>query len=131
MRLMEAQFRILAEKKEYALKAIKELKGKGTIQGRAGRHFSWVEDSKFVDVQYLEEALKAWRWYPKNDTDGNIIGISFEGEKAGDDKILFDAIAPFVEDESYIQMRGEEEDIWRWEFDNGKCKEKKARIEFD
>ena len=57
--------------------------------------------------------------------------IYFEGEKYGDDDLIFNAIAPYVEDGSYIQMNGEDGAIWRWVFENGKCVEKQATITFN
>lgn len=125
-------FRILAEKKQAALQAIKDLKGKGTIEDDNGRHFSWVEDSEFVNAQCLEEALEAWGWYPDTDKEGNIVDLSFENEKFGDEKILFDTIAPFVEDGSYLQVSSwEERESWRWVFNDGKCEGKKTRMKSD
>jgi hypothetical protein len=46
--------------------------------------------------------------------------LRFTGQKLGDDNILFAALAPYVEADSYITMVGESEDgdeFWRWVFD--------------
>ena len=36
---------------------------------------------------------------------------------------VLNAIAPFVEEESYIEMRGEDDVYFRWVFRNGKVEE--------
>jgi hypothetical protein len=38
------------------------------------------------------------------------------------------AIAPYVEENSYIEMVGEDGDRWRWVFKNGKCEEKYPEV---
>ena len=62
---------------------------------------------------------------------GNIFELNFAGEKLGDDEILFQAIAPFVKKDSYIEMQGECGLIWRWSFDGKTMKEKTANIMFE
>jgi hypothetical protein len=53
----------------------------------------------------------------------NIIYIHFTLEKLGDDHEILDAIAPAVENASCIEMSGEEGDLWRWVFKDGRCQE--------
>src|SRR5690606_21320852 len=65
------------------------------------------------DVAY---ALDAWRWVPEREATGDIVGLRFRGERLGDDRVLFEAIAPFVEPGSFIEMVGEDGAIWRWTF---------------
>jgi len=119
MRLMEAKFKIARENHSEAFKAIKSLAGKETI----GDHFSWVNTKDFVKASSIKEAMEAWRWSPDFDEAGDIIGITFKGEKLGDDKTFFEAIAPYVEAGSYIQMQGEDGEMWRWVFDGKTVKE--------
>ena len=75
--------------------------------------------------------MASWRWEVEEDEDHNIISINFCGEKSGDDLILFDAIAPFVEPGSMIEMLGEDGAKWRWIFDGKTCEEKYAKIVWD
>ncbi len=113
MCMREYSFHILAKNKENALAAIKALADKDT-------HYAWVSTENFVRAKSLPEATKVWGWHIEEDPEsGNIVGIDFFGEKLGDDKILLDAIAPFVEPGSFIEMSGEDSAIWRWAF-NGK-----------
>lgn len=93
--------------------------------------YSWVDTSDFVDAGNVEKALKSWRWHPEFDTDGNVVSIEFWGEKLGDDKVLFEAIAPWVKSGSYIEMQGEDGTMWRWCFDDGKFHEKTAKVSWE
>lgn len=98
--------------------------------GRETKHYAWV-DMNFVNTDNVEEIFKCWRWSVDFNEDGSITDISFNGEKLGDDKILFDAIAPFVENNSFIEMSGEDGERWRWKFKNGKCVEIYAKVTWD
>jgi hypothetical protein len=106
--------------------AIQSLRGKETC----GTHFSWV-DKNFHKLTDVKAIIRAWRWEPKFDENGNICGINFDGEKYGDDGILFNAIAPYVEAGSYIEMVGEDGAKWRWIFDGETCEEKQATISWE
>jgi hypothetical protein len=116
----EMIFQIKEENFAPALEAIKELEGHG-----------WV-DSKYKTTVSLREAMIAWRWDPAIDDDtGDINYLYFEGEKLGDDERFFDALAPFVEEGSYIEVSGEESALWRWCFDGKKMTEKFANISWE
>lgn len=93
--------------------------------------FSWVYDEEIENAQSLDDILDAFRWTPDLDAEGNTVSICFDGDKLGEDKIVFSLIAPFVQDDSYIEMNGEEGAIWRWVFQDGKCIEKDANISFE
>jgi len=132
MNLMESTATILVANQSKALEAIKTLAGKETISGYGGSpHFSWVTTKEFLKARHIEDALRAWRWDGYFDDDGNLLIVYFLGEKYGDDNILFEAIAPFVEDGGYIQMQGEDGCVWRWLFKDGKLEEQTGRIVFD
>ena len=124
----DSNFAIKAEDKEKALEAIKELAGKETIHDGSGKHFSWVETERFVNASTLKEAMDEWRWEIGEDEEGNVLDIYFSGEKLGNDEILFNAIAPYVKEGSYIEMSGEDGSLWRWSFDGKSCVEKGAQI---
>ena len=129
MEMREAEFFISNEDAKKAFPIVKE----ALLVERANRtyHFSWVDDDELKDADCLCDILDAFRWEPSLDKDGNITSICFCGEKLGCDKDLFDIIAPFVKEDSYIQMYGECGCIWRWVFDDGKCIEKEANISFE
>lgn len=94
------------------------------------QHYSWVSNN-YVDSNDIKEIFKCWRWHVDTDDQGNIESIYFEGQKLGDDEYLFKAIAPFVKDDSYIEMSGEDGALWRWAFKNGQCREVYATITWD
>jgi hypothetical protein len=121
----------------HVLEAIKALAGSIDELASGGSYFkgktekkwySWVTTDEFLDATTVFDAIKAWRWEVAKDIEGNIDAIDFYGEKLGDDKVLFDAIAPWVKDDSYIQMSGEDGSVWRWVFSEGKCTEQNAKL---
>ena len=105
-----------------ALKAIQGLHGKETIKDSSGKHFYWVANEFYLHDN-LPHMLREWRWDASMDGDGNVVGLSFSGEKSGDDLILFGAIAPFVKKGSYIEMEGEDGECWKWVFNGKTCRE--------
>jgi hypothetical protein len=112
------------------VKAIQKLHGKESITDGSGRHFSWV-DQDFHTKDSISEILDSWRWEVGFDKDGNIDLITFHGEKLGDDKILFETIAPYVKSGSFIQITGEDDTMWRWIFRDGICFEKYPTVLWD
>lgn len=115
MNQLSTQFVIKRENLPNVTKAIKNLHGKETIGDSSGKHFSWVSNH-FYEINTAQLLLEAWRWVPKFDDNGDIIELKFRGEKWGDEKFLFEAIAPFVENNSWIEMEGEEGSKWKWVF---------------
>ncbi len=101
------------------LAAIKALAGGGPHQGR----YSWVEEDFATRYDDLHDMMEEWRWELEYDDNGDVDAIQFIGEKIGNDKTLFDAIAPFVESGSFIEMVGEDGTKWKWVFDGMTCKE--------
>lgn len=123
MNIGESNITIKKEKFEMVVKAIQDLHGKETCEDTCrgkitNTHFSWVDDDfyKYTDIK---EIFEAWRWSPVLNEVGDIKSLSFTGEKYGDEDTLFKAIAPFVEDGSFISACGEDGDIWAWGFDGG------------
>ena len=131
MQQINDKFCIKVENQEGALKAIKDLAGGETIKDASGLHYSWVITEEFLKAKTLDKAIKAWNWYVYIDDVGDMRDIEFLGEKLGDDEILFSAIAPFVDEGSYIEMDGEDGSKWRWIFSEGKCIEKSATISWE
>jgi len=99
-----------------ALQAVKDLKGYETCSD-SPPHFSWVS-SNFADKNTFESIMSAWRWSVMYDKEGNVIDIDFKGENLGDDALLLSAIAPFVEEGSYICIEANISDKWTWTFKN-------------
>ena len=131
MHMRDCSILIRREHFDETLESIQSLKGQETIKDSSGYHFSWVDTHEFMRAGDLGKALEAWRWEPTYDIDGNIDNIDFVGEKWGDDFLMFTALAPYVEDGSYIEMGGEDDAIWRWKFKDGMVKEQYAEIVWD
>lgn len=125
-----SNFHITCANKDRALAAIHMLQGKETIRDSGGAHFSWV-DPNFASAVSFIEAMHCWRWSVSEDKlSADIDKIRFEGENYGDDEILFNAIAPFVETGSFIEMRGEDGTLWRYVFDGVTIKKISPKVEW-
>ena len=94
------------------------------------KYFSWTETKKIKNAKNIFKAFSSWNWNVDVDEDGNINYIHFLGEKIGDDEVLFEQIAPWVKHGSWIEMIGEDGEVWRWIFENGKMKESIAELVF-
>jgi hypothetical protein len=133
------KFSIPIDKKDAALAAIKALADKpeqmsgGSYQGgkEVAKWYSWVNTEEFVEAETLKEAFSAWRWELEESEEGEIVNLYFNGEKLGDDLLFLEAIAPFVEEGSYIHMEGEDGYYWRWLFKNGRVYEQSGTVVFD
>jgi hypothetical protein len=112
----ESKFRIPAEKHEACLAAIKAIPLGDPHVGNGGGH-SWV--GEYDKATTLVDAFYEWRWNARFGplAGGDLTDLWFEGEKYGDDEVLWEAIAPYVDAGSYIEMSGEEGEVWRWVFD--------------
>ena len=132
MWMRKCNFVMREENHKKALGAIKSLAGQETITfDRGPSHFSWVDTETFLKAQHIEDALHEWRWKAEFGDNGDIVSIDFIGEKLGDCTIMFNAIAPYVEDESFIEMCGEDGYVWRWVFAEGIVKELAGRTVFN
>ena len=134
----DSKFFIAHTDVEKALSAIKGIMhshdqmrgGSWGPDGKTERWYAWVNTDEVLQSQTLVDALESWRWKARTDSVGNVCGIEFVGEKSGQDELLFDAIAPYVESGSYIVMRGEDGEVWRWYFEEGTCSEQAGRISY-
>lgn len=95
------------------------------------RWYSWVNTDAVLAAETLQEAMCVWRWKPYVSDSGDIEGISFFGEKSGQDEVFFRAIAPFVKSDSYICMHGEDGAHWRWYFDGFRCLEQNGKVVYE
>lgn len=134
---MDSKFFVAAEHIPAMVKAIHALASRHELMGGASyqngeivsRHFSWVNND-FVDCHDVKELFRKWGWSIEL-KDENIVSIFFEGDKMGDDEVLMNAISPYVEAGSYIEMRGEDYNTyttWRWCFDGKTMVEKYPTI---
>lgn len=133
----DSRFLLKAGYKQDALKALKAYPKKYPESMSGGSYSSgglrqswwaWVDMKALHKATTLEEALQEARWDTETDPEGNIVEISLNGEKAGDEYHALKAIAPWVNGGSYIEMRGESGEQWRWCFENGRVREDWADI---
>ena len=96
---------------ELIVSAIKSLKGK----------LPWVTDEELdsCNDDDLNKALNVCGW----DYSEYAHSMDFIDEKSGGEDLLFENIARFVEDGSYIEMIGEDDYMWRWVFKSGTVRE--------
>lgn len=77
-----------------------------------------------VSTENTGRVLAIMKKYPYRfelDSDGNISGISYIGCCLSDEYSAFQKAAQYILNGSYIEMRGEDGDHWRWVFQNGVC----------
>ena len=111
MEQVDSKFHIKKENFEKALQTLKTKNPQGNFINK--------DENEFIDCRTIFEALDKRCWHLIED--GDINEICFEGEKSHSDLELFDSFAEFVEKGSYIQMSGEDGEIWRWVFDGKTC----------
>jgi hypothetical protein len=112
------------------IKAIHNLalaKDKTTEGSSLNSRYRWIDEG-FEKINDIKELFSYWRWEIFFDQEGDITDISFAGEKLGSDSVFFNAIAPYVREDSFIQMSGEGDDQWRWFFDGKTCVEQHPKI---
>lgn len=125
MKQRNAEFYLPKEKFKEACKAIERL--------FTERSLEYVETDNVLRacrVGDLRRALLYARWSTGQDSHG-LCEIETTATKLGDDELLLSSIAPFVRNDSYIEMEGEDKKIWRWRFRNGECVEEDAHIFYD
>ena len=90
--------------------------------------YSWVDSDralKAIKSNDIREVFAEWRYDLElvNEENGeSIYYLDIEGgeSKIGDEEKFFAAIAPIVEDGSFLDVRGEDGEEWRWMWENGK-----------
>lgn len=89
-------------------------------------YYATVSNSCFyASTENTGRVLAKFRSRPYHfdlDDAGNIIGIKTKSCPLWDDLSILQAVAPYVRDKSFILVRGEENDCWKWVFENGTCR---------
>jgi len=98
-----SQFHIKKKNFKAGLKAMSEAQ----VDGQ-----DWEDEGSLLDV------LTKLQWEPMLKKNGDIQDLAFQGMKLCDYiEEMFTALAPFVEEGSYIEAVGEDMSHWRWYFD--------------
>ena len=122
---------ISVDDQDAALQAVRDLAGQETVQDAVGPHFAFVDPRRAGRSTSLVGMLYAWRWLPSVSEDGDIQSLEFTGEKEGDEDILFEAIAPWVRDGSFVVAACEDGRVWRWLFRSGQVFRQTATLSFE
>jgi hypothetical protein len=129
--LTEAKFRIAADKALGNGSEHPDASGGYLCRHEEVRWFAWMNNANADAWTCFADAMRDWRYPVELDADGNVANISFVGEKLGDEKAMLAAIAPYVDASSYIQMHGEDGEMWRWVFDGTRFMEVQRYLAFD
>ena len=86
-----------------------------SIMKRREAPFIFGEDGVINGAYWLPYQLQL-------DPDGNITGIKLCHCPIGNDYPIFQEIAPYVREKSFILFSGEGQEAWKWIFENGKCR---------
>jgi hypothetical protein len=96
------------EKQEQALAALQSHIADGT------RYLTFCQEDYLADATTLANALAACRYETAKNEAGDIIDVSFIGEKFGDDDVIWRLLAPSMRIGDFIAFRGEDNEVWRW-----------------
>lgn len=115
MEQKETQFFMDSSNLEPARKAIL-----ATMSG-----FDWFKKRNALT---LEAAVAQCGWALEFDDEDNVNGIEHLRDYEDYEDRLFNALAPYVWPGSFIQMVGEDGELWRWIFDRSKCTKRSPTI---
>jgi len=82
------------------------------------------DSSIFVEARHaaiVTRMLTEAEYVTVVDEKGNITSFYFDGNGMGDDEELYQSLAPYMRDGSFLELCNEMGDIWRWVFESGKC----------
>ena len=116
MNSMNCSFALKKENVKAAWESIKNL-----LQEK--KEIGWTSWESIKNCCSFEEVMAECGWEVYINEKGDYDAIIFINEKASNDIVILNAIAPYVEPNSYIQMQGEDGEIWRWVFEDGQVKE--------
>jgi hypothetical protein len=131
---------ILKAKKEAALKGLNAMwdqsgkpahncsGGSYASGGKVDSWYGWTENPPTGGFPTLEKLFDAWRYQGTEDKEGNFVIDSFNGEKWGDDDILYKAMAPYIKSGAKIFCTGEDHERWMYLFKKGTMTSKTAKV---
>ena len=94
----------------------------------------WIDHQVCIDLLNEGDLMAyfvQWQYAVTiNVTSGDIVNISHEGEKIGQEESLWEQIAPWVQDGSHIDCQGEDNDLWRWQWREGRVYTIEAEITY-
>jgi hypothetical protein len=94
------------------------------------RWYAWVDMDKLwerLTAMDLPGVFDAFGFRCFYNEDGDICELAFD-QKCGDELVLLNALAGFFSDGDFIEWKGEDGEVWRHEFREGRLKHMYAEI---
>lgn len=92
--------------------------------------YSWTDSKQCLDATTLVEFMRQFIDEVECIDKDGALWFNFNS-KMGDERLLFEALAPFLKAGSYVDWRGEDGEHWRWEFRYGRMVEKAGRVVYE
>ena len=100
----------------------------GGVAGKTESWFSWMPSDYDKTVKSVAEVLDMLGFETKVDPEGTrIVGYD---SKTGQEELFLATIAHFVEPGSAIDWRGEDDAIWRYQFDGTRMQVLEGRLTY-
>lgn len=115
-------------KKENIEKAFNTLRDYAKTKIEKKERLSWIDLHSVAYSETLTEALESCDFDILYNDNGDVYDVDYISEKLGDHDVILNVIAPYIEDGSYLEMYGEDGDIWRWCIKDNKCYWKTPKI---
>lgn len=141
VRLIKGEVIIRASSADAALAALRELDRRDDLKTGWSRDDDEVERRRWAftnpdsvrTAQTLVDALRALRFEPITEPDGELYGVEFTGQNRGDEAHLWTALAPFIEPGGEMVWLSEDEAdaLTRWSFDGRSLTVSAGRMVFD
>jgi hypothetical protein len=93
------------------------------------RRFGWVDWDYHLKCKDLSEVLGMFGFESFFDDEGDIVNLHYPDDKiSGGEEELLKCLAPYVESNSYVCWRGEDDGIWRLDFIDGEAFERGGQL---
>lgn len=99
--------------------------GSTSVSNNPNKWFSWMDWNYDETCKSAEEIFSDLGFYTEITDEGDLF-IGMFSNKCGDEGTFLQAVAPFVEDGSYIEWQGEDGSMWKNTFNNGKMETQHA-----
>jgi hypothetical protein len=93
------------------------------------RWFSWMDADYPSKCTTMEQVLQEVGFDPYFDYAGNLEALSYDS-KTGCEEIFLNALAPFMRNGSYINWRGEDGELYRYEFQDGQMRQLTGNVTY-
>ena len=96
-----------------------------SVSNNPNKWFAWIDWNYDETCKSAEEIFSDLGFYTEITDEGDLF-IGMFSNKCGDENVFLQAVAPFVEDGSYIEWQGEDGSMWKNTFNNGKMETQHA-----